>query len=115
MPMSDSVVFEHLSGKHTIGVYPLLLDETCHFLAVDFDEADWKQVAQAFRQSYLDLGVPIALEVSRSGNGAHAWIFFARAVPASKALRNKQLSENCAARRSIEQSFPFYNLGIDQE
>jgi hypothetical protein len=38
IPLSDTVIYEHLAGKRTIGVYPLLTDDTCHFLAVDFDE-----------------------------------------------------------------------------
>ncbi len=43
MPLSDSVIYDHLAGKQTVGVYPLLEDDTCHFLAVDFDEADWQR------------------------------------------------------------------------
>lgn len=68
--LSDSVIYDHLAGKQTVGVYPLLEDDTCHFLAVDFDEADWQQDAQAFMQSCDELGVPAALEISRSGRGA---------------------------------------------
>lgn len=104
IPMSDSVVFDHLSGKHTIGVYPLMPDETCHFLAVDFDEADWRQDAQAFRQACMELGVPVALEVSRSGNGAHAWIFFGHAVPARDARRlgTAIISHTCARTRQLK-------------
>jgi len=50
-PLSDTVIYEHLAGKCTVGVYPLLTDDTCHFLAADFDEADWKEDALAFIQS----------------------------------------------------------------
>lgn len=70
-PLTEVVVYEHLTGNHTIGVYPLLTDDTCHFLAVDFDEAEWHEDAHAFMQSCNELGVPAALEISRSGNGAH--------------------------------------------
>ena len=70
-PLSESVLFEHLAGKRTIGVYPLLTDDTCNFLALDFDEADWKEDALALRQSCHELGVPVAMEVSRSGNGPY--------------------------------------------
>ena len=45
VPLSDSVIYDHLAGEHTVGVYPLLEDDTCYFLAVDFDEADWQQDA----------------------------------------------------------------------
>jgi len=87
IPMADAVLFKHLAGDHTIGAYPLLPDDTCHFLAVDFDEADWRDDAQAFVLSCRELGAPVALEISRSGNGAHAWIFFADRVAARDARR----------------------------
>ena len=70
-----------LGSKH-LGVYPLLLDETCWFLAVDFDKKTWKEDAAAFRATCRELDVPAALERSRSGNGAHIWIFFERPIPA---------------------------------
>ena len=72
IPLSDAVIYEHLSGESTIGVYPLLADDTCYFVAIDFDEAEWREDARAFVQSCSDLGVPVALEISRSGKGAHA-------------------------------------------
>ncbi len=75
IPLSDAIIYDHLAGEHTIGVYPLLPDDRCYFLAVDFDEADWRDDARAFVQSCRELSVPVALEVSRLGNGAHAWIF----------------------------------------
>ena len=46
------------------------------FLAVDFDEAEWQEDAKAFMLSCHELGVPATLEISRSGRGAHAWVFF---------------------------------------
>lgn len=87
IPLDDEAIHNHLSGKHTIGVYPLLLDETCWFLAVDFDKKTWKEDAAAFRETCTALGVPVSLECSRSGNGAHIWIFFERPVPAGLARR----------------------------
>lgn len=87
LPVSDDVIYRHLAGAIVVGVYPLLSDDTCHFLAVDFDEADWREDALAFVQAARSLDVPVALEVSRSGNGAHAWIFFQDKVPAIDARR----------------------------
>lgn len=46
IPLSDAVIYNHLAGEHTVGVYPLLDDDTCFFLAVDFDEAEWQQDAR---------------------------------------------------------------------
>ncbi|OGQ56761.1 MAG: DEAD/DEAH box helicase [Deltaproteobacteria bacterium RIFCSPLOWO2_02_FULL_53_8] len=104
IPLSDSVLFDHLVGKRTIGVYPLLTDDTCNFLAIDFDEAEWKDDARAFRQSCDELGVPVALEISRSGNGAHIWIFFAGRVSARDARRlgTAIISHTCARARQLK-------------
>lgn len=85
IPLSDKVIYDHLAGEHTVGIYPLLEDDTCYFLAVDFDEAEWRDDARAFVQSCGELGVPVALEISRSGQGAHAWVFFAGKVSARDA------------------------------
>lgn len=103
LPLTDQVIYDHLSGRHTIGVYPLLPDDTCHFLAVDFDEADWRDDALAFAHSCRELGVPVALEVSRSGNGAHAWIFFSGRVPAREARRlgTAIISHTCSRTRQL--------------
>ena len=106
IPVTESVLFKHLAGDHTIGAYPLLTDDTCNFLAVDFDEADWKDDAQAFVVSCRELGVPVALEVSRSGNGAHAWIFFENRVAARDARRlgSAIISHTCARTRQLKLS-----------
>jgi superfamily II DNA or RNA helicase len=103
-PLSDQVIYEHLAGKRTVGVYPLLTDDTCHFLAADFDEAEWREDAKAFFQSCLELGVPAALEISRSGNGAHAWIFFTGNVSARDARRlgTAIISHTCARTRQLK-------------
>src|SRR5271169_997038 len=41
-PLTDQVIHDHLTGKLTAGVYPLLTDETCWFLAADFDKTTWQ-------------------------------------------------------------------------
>ena len=104
IPLSDAVIYDHLAGEHTIGVYPLLEDDTCYFLAADFDEADWRDDARAFIQSCEELGVPAALEISRSGNGAHAWVFFAGKVAARDARRlgTAIVSHTCSRTRQLK-------------
>jgi hypothetical protein len=92
LPLDDAVVHDHLAGRHTIGPYPLLQDDSCCFLAVDFDEAEWREDARAFVGSCRELGVPAALEISRSGQGAHAWVFFAGISHACSRTRQLQLS-----------------------
>ncbi|HEY6344067.1 MAG TPA: DEAD/DEAH box helicase family protein [Bryobacteraceae bacterium] len=87
LPMTDTVIENHLLGKETIGVYPLLPDETCWFLAADFDKKTWEYDALAFLESCQELNVPAALERSRSGKGGHIWIFFEHALPAITARK----------------------------
>lgn len=104
MPLTDQAIYDHLAGRHTVGVYPLLADDGCHFLAVDFDDADWRADARAFTQSCRELGVPAALEISRSGNGAHAWLFFSSKVAARDARRlgTALISHTCARTRQLK-------------
>lgn len=103
IPLSDAVIYNHLAGLHTAGVYPLLEDGCCYLLAVDFDEAEWRDDARAFMQSCAELGVPAALEISRSGQGAHAWVFFAGRVSARDARRlgTAVISHTCARTRQL--------------
>lgn len=103
IPLSDAVIYAHLAGEHTVGVYPLLEDDTCSFVAVDFDEAEWQEDARAFRQSCEELGVPVALEISRSGRGAHAWIFFADKISARDARRlaTSIMTHTCSRTRQL--------------
>ncbi|MFO1219584.1 MAG: DEAD/DEAH box helicase family protein [Burkholderiaceae bacterium] len=104
VPLTDQTLYDHLAGRHTVGVFPLLADDSCHFLAVDFDESDWQADALAFLQSCRALGVPAALEVSRSGNGAHAWVFFSARVAARDARRlgSALISHTCARTRQLK-------------
>ena len=103
LPVTDQVIYDHLAGKQTIGVYPLLSDDSCYFLAADFDESDWREDAKAFMHSCRELGIPAALEISRSGNGAHAWIFFTEPVPAREArqLGAALISHTCDRTRQL--------------
>ena len=75
-PLTDDVIYSHLSGKRTIGLYPLLIDNTCWLLAIDFDKKEWQDDARAFLKTCTIFNVPASVERSRSGNGCHVWIFF---------------------------------------
>lgn len=87
VPLTDQAIHDHLSGKQTLGVYPLLRDESCWFLAIDFDKKSWQKDTTAFLKTCHDLHVPAALERSRSGKGGHIWIFFERPMPATVARK----------------------------
>lgn len=85
MPLSDEVVRRHLSGKLEIGLYPLLDGDRCHWLAADFDGRAAMLDALAYLKAARAAQIAAALEVSRSGAGAHVWIFFTAAIPAATA------------------------------
>ena len=93
VPLTDDVIRWHLTGKDgrgaefVAGIYPLLLDETCWFLAIDFDKGGWQDDSMAFLETCRRIQVPAVVERSRSGNGAHIWIFFERPIAATLARR----------------------------
>jgi len=92
VPLSDAIIYEHLSGKDgfgrdVVGLYPLLPDDTCCFLAIDFDDGDWQDNVSEVRNICTSWNIPCAVERSRSGEGAHLWIFFSEPVPCSTARK----------------------------
>jgi superfamily II DNA or RNA helicase/very-short-patch-repair endonuclease len=93
LPVTDDAIRWHLSGRDAegrdfvMGVYPMLQDETCFFLAADFDKAHWQEDAAAILQTCRRMNLPALLERSRSGNGGHLWLFFEEAVSATLARR----------------------------
>jgi superfamily II DNA or RNA helicase len=87
LPVTDEVIRDHLTGRHTVGIYPLLPDETSRLLALDFDKAEWRHDVSAFTGVCAQLDLPAYVEVSRSGDGAHVWVFFDEAIDAARARR----------------------------
>lgn len=111
--LRDEVVAAHLSGRDHIGLYPLMPGDVCRWLAADFDGPAAMLDALAYLKAARAVGVPAALEVSRSGVGAHAWIFFTGPVSAATArtLGTGLLREAIAVRgrmdlRSYDRLFP---------
>jgi hypothetical protein len=80
-------IARHLRGDQVMGMYPLLPEETCWLLAADFDEKAWQEDIAAFVETCGEHGVPVAIERSRSGSGAHAWFFFSSPVSAVAARK----------------------------
>lgn len=83
--LNEQAIYAHLTGKQVVGLYPLAQDNTCYLLAIDFDKTDWKDSLSAVDEACRQFEIPHALEVSRSGNGAHLWIFFSEPVSAKVA------------------------------
>jgi hypothetical protein len=95
LSLSESVIRNHLQGfdpretsrsaakqDFSIGIYPLLTDNKCWFIAADFDKEAWTEDISTFRTTCLTHEISLAVERSRSGKGAHAWIFFSEPIPA---------------------------------
>ena len=113
IPLDDSIIRRHLEGKITIGTYTIRDDDTCTFLAADFDKDNWQQDVLAYKKAGKEFGINIAVERSRSGNGAHAWIFFQKPVQARLArqlgtiILTRAVTERCnIALESYDRFFP---------
>ena len=104
-PLDNEAVLGHLQGRHVIGVYPMLLDETCWFLAVDFDGEAWQDDVAAVREACARLRIPAYVERSRSGDGAHVWFFFS--VPVAASLARKLGSHIITEAMSARPGLPF--------
>lgn len=87
MPLTEDVILKHLKGEVTIGIYPLLPGDVCNFLAIDFDKNTYEKDVAQFWNICDEVRIPIYVERSRSGNGAHVWIFFEESISAKVARK----------------------------
>lgn len=85
--LDSAAIDKHLRGKAVYGIYPMLSDEVCYFLAMDFDDEGWQKDIKALRNICTERNIPIAVERSQSGNGAHAWFFFKDRISAVDARK----------------------------
>ncbi|MGV8094668.1 MAG: DEAD/DEAH box helicase family protein [Mangrovibacterium sp.] len=111
LPLSEMTVDAHLRGQQNLvaGIYPLLPNETCWFLAIDFDDEGWQKDITTLREVCSFFEIPVAIERSRSGNGAHAWFFFEYPVPASLARKFGSALLTCAMAKRHEITFKSYD------
>ena len=116
------IILEHLKGlkedgSDVIGLYPLFPDGTCWFLVFDFDNhdedaapsKDWEQEVDTLRTICLSVGIEALVERSRSGRGAHVWIFFSEAIQAAKVRRFGEALLAKGAESVSLRSFRYYD------
>lgn len=87
LELTDNIIYKHLSGAEVVGLYPMLKNDNCYFLAIDFDKENWFEDIFELKNTCDNENIPVAIERSRSGNGGHAWIFFNEQVPAVTARK----------------------------
>jgi len=104
IPLTDDIISRHLQGEYVIGIFPMLKGDTCYFLTTDFDGEGWQEDITAYRKICSQHGIPVAIERSRSGKGAHAWIFFSENIPAARARKMGSflITESMAKRYQID-------------
>lgn len=104
LPFDEVAIRQHLEGRQVVGIYPMLKNETCHFLAIDFDRENWLDDIRAIMATCRQEGIPAAVERSRSGSGGHVWIFFSEEVPAilARKLGSSLITKTMARRYQID-------------
>ena len=112
-PLTPDWIEKHLLGTSTLGIYPLLQDNTCHFVVADFDSDGWQKAVQSFVGICTRHNISLAIERSRSGNGAHAWCFFSDPYSAARArkiflavLREAKIIDEYDKDESYDRLFP---------
>ncbi len=109
--LDEKVIDDHLRGRKNFvaGIYPLCLDETCYFLAIDFDGEGWERDISVLRVVCSEFKIPLSVERSRSGNGAHAWFFFENSLPATLARKFGSALLTCCMAKRHEIKFNSYD------
>ena len=112
--ITDEDIYKHLEGKDyygrdVIGIYPMLVDETCYFLCADFDDSEYEKDTLAFCEICDELNIPAYIERSRSGGGAHIWIFFDVPISAATARKLGSLILTKAMDKRSDISFSSYD------
>jgi len=113
LTFSEDAIMNHLYGKETVGIYPLLEDNTSYFIAADFDEENWKDSILKLHHTCSRFEIPSYIERSRSGNGGHLWIFFEENLPAEQSrklmfelLRESTIISHFEKEPSFDRLFP---------
>ena len=104
LPFDEHAIRQHLEGRQVIGVYPMFKNESCHFIAIDFDKEHWMDDVRAVMATCRDEGITAVVERSRSGNGGHVWVFFSEEIPAvlARKLGSALITKTMSRRYQID-------------
>src|SRR3989338_8843483 len=104
LPLDELAIKQHLTGAQVMAIYPMLKNEDCYFLAMDFDKEHWMDDIRAIMRTCGEEKIPAAVERSRSGNGGHVWIFFSEEIPAilARRLGTSVITKTMAKRYQID-------------
>jgi len=110
LSLDEVTIRQHLAGAQVMGVYPMLKNESCYFLAMDFDKENWLDDVRAIMETCREEGVPFAVERSRSGRGGHVWIFFSEEVSAilARGLGSILITKTMAKRYQMDMKCVFF-------
>ena len=121
LPPDEVAIRQHLTGAQVMGIYPMVKNESCYFLAMDFDKENWLEDVGAIAETCHEEGVPAAVKRSRSGRGGHVWIFFSEEVPAflARGLGSILITKTMAKRyqmdmKSYDRFFPARTLFLKE-
>ncbi|MEK7718040.1 MAG: DEAD/DEAH box helicase family protein [Bacteroidota bacterium] len=109
--LNEEEVDDHLRGRNNlvVGIFPMLMNETCYFLAIDFDDEGWQKDIKTLREICTTYEISVAVERSRSGNGAHAWFFFEQPISAYLARKFGSSLLTSAMSRQHDITFKSYD------
>lgn len=107
-PLTPQVLEQHLRRDNNlhVGLYPLCKGDTCFLLACDFDDADFSTAARLYANTCREYGLDPLIEISRSGTGAHVWLFFSEPIPAALA---RAVGTGLLAKASPKQFFTSFD------
>ena len=107
--LDEEQIEKHLRGEHVLGLYPLMKEDTCFLLVMDFDKVTWIEDVKLIRELCTELKIPVYAERSRSGNGCHLWFFFEHEMKASIARKFGMTILSLAMQRSSAIQFDSYD------
>lgn len=118
--ITNATIQQHFTGTGVnalvMGVYPLLEDESCRFLAIDFDKGNWQEEILVAKRVYEEYGIKSYIERSRSGNGGHLWVFFTESIEAHIARKlGIKVLETAMNRNGISKFDSFDRLFPNQD